>query len=97
MNNLARMLRAQGDLAGARKLLEETLDILRRVLGPEHLGTSASARNLFETLQDLGELAAAMAVLKGDLLWLLDRDAASLGSEQRTIRQYVAQVIERDA
>ena len=36
MNNLAATLRAQGDLAGARKLHEEVLDIRRRVLGPEH-------------------------------------------------------------
>jgi hypothetical protein len=33
------------------------------------------------------------AVLKRDLLWLLDRDAASLGAVQRTIREYVAKVI----
>jgi hypothetical protein len=48
---------AQGDLAGARKLQEETLDIRRRVLGPEHPDTSTSAWNLLRTLQDSGELA----------------------------------------
>ena len=59
MNNLAETLRAQGDLAGARKLEEEALEILRRVLGPEHLATLASMNNLASTLQAQGDLAGA--------------------------------------
>lgn len=88
---LAETLCDQGDLAEARKLQEEALDILRRVLGPEHPYTTTSAWNLFLTLQNLDELAAAAAVLERDLLWLLDRDPATLGSDQRTISQFVAQ------
>jgi hypothetical protein len=71
----------------ARKLQEETLNIRRRVLGPEHPATSTCAWNIFRSLRDLGELAAGLAVLKRDLLWLLNRDAASLGADQRTVRQ----------
>jgi hypothetical protein len=97
MNNLAETLRAQGDLAGARKLLAETLDILRRVLGPEHPDTSTSAWNLFRTLQDLGEHGAAGAVLKRDLLWLLDRAPGSLSSRQCTVRERVAEAVKKNA
>jgi hypothetical protein len=41
----------------------------------------------------LGEEQAARAVLEHDLLWLLDRDPATLGADQRKIREYVAQVV----
>jgi hypothetical protein len=83
MSKLAATLSAQGDLAGARRLNERTLDIRRRVLGPEHPDTSASAWCSHLTLQDLGEQAAARIVLERDLLWLLDRDPATLGADQR--------------
>jgi hypothetical protein len=59
MNNLAETLFSQGDLAGARKLEEETLDILRRVLGPEHPTTLTSMNNLAETLRAQGDLGGA--------------------------------------
>ncbi len=96
MNNLALTLSAQGDLAGARKLQEEVLDIWRRVLGPERPNTSISAWNLFRTLEDLGEREAARAVLERDLLWLLDRDPATLGADQRQIREYVARQVKKN-
>lgn len=93
MNNLALTLWAQGDLAGARKLQEETLAIRRRLLGPGHMDTSKSAWNLFATLRGLGDSEAAVTLLRGDLLWLLDRDPATLGADQRQIREYVAQIV----
>jgi hypothetical protein len=96
MNNLALTLGAQGDWAGARKLHEETLDIRRRVLGPEHPDTLTSAWNLLGTLQDLGEHAAERAVLKRDLLWLLDCDSSTLSSTQRTVREYVAEAVKKN-
>ena len=95
MNNLAGTLSSQGDLVGARKVQEETMKIRRRVLGPEHPGTSRSAWNLFCTLRDLGEKDAASAVLERDLLWLLDRNPATLGADQRKIREYVAQLVKK--
>jgi Tetratricopeptide repeat len=36
LNNLAVLLRSQGDLAGARPLLERALAIWGKALGPEH-------------------------------------------------------------
>ncbi len=91
MNNLAETMGDQGDFAGARRLLDEGLAIRRRALGPEHPDTSSSAWSLFITLQDAGEPAAAKRVLNRDLLWLLNRNPAALGADQRKIREYVAQ------
>jgi hypothetical protein len=91
MINLASTYLAQGDMAGARKLQEKVLDVRRRVLGPEHPATSSSAWNLFRTVQDLGERDAARAILERDLLWLLSRDPATLGADQRRIRGVLAE------
>jgi len=35
----------------------------------------------------------AKAVLKNDLLWLLDRDPATLGANQQQIREMILQMI----
>ena len=51
MGNLAAVLSAQGDWAGARKLHEETLAIPRRALGPEHPDTLTSMNNLGVSLR----------------------------------------------
>ena len=69
------------------------LPIQRRVLGPEHPDTSNSAWCLFWTLEDLRDHEAALTVLKRDLVWLLDRDPASLGADQRKIREMVAEAV----
>jgi hypothetical protein len=96
MGNLAETLSAQGDLAGARKLQEETLDISCRGLGPEHPAISTSAWKLFRILRDLGEHRAEGIALKRDLLWLLDRDPGTLGSEQCTVPEYVAEAVKKN-
>ena len=59
MNNLAETLRAQGDLAGARRLQEQTLDIYCRVLGLEHPNALTMMNNLALTLRAQGDLAEA--------------------------------------
>ena len=59
MSDLAETLRAQGDLAGARELQEETLGISHLVLGPEHPNTLSAMNNLAETLRAQGDLAGA--------------------------------------
>jgi len=46
LHNLAYLLQAQGDLAGARPLFERALAIREKVLGPEHPDTAASLNNL---------------------------------------------------
>jgi len=85
MNNLAETLRSQGDLAGMRKIQERVLEITRRILGEEHPDTSGSAWNLLVTLLGLGDNAKAIDILKTDLLWLLDRDPATLEANQQKI------------
>ncbi len=95
MNNLAGTLHGAGDLRGSCKLSEAALEIQRRTLGPEHPNTSNSARNLFRILHDLGDEEAARAVLEHDLLWLLERDPATLGAQQREIRQQVAEIVNK--
>jgi hypothetical protein len=63
------------------------------VLGPEHPNTTVSAWNLFLILTELNDLNAAGWLLQNDLRWLLDRDPASLGADQRKIRGWVAKIL----
>jgi len=62
LNDLAFLLREQGDLAGPRSLYERALAIRESVLGPEHHDTAASLINLVTLLDALGrgEEAAAL-------------------------------------
>ena len=59
LNNLARLLQDQGDLAGARPLFERALAIREKALGPEHPDTATSLNNLAVLLQAQGDLAGA--------------------------------------
>ncbi len=135
MNNLALTLQAQGDLPGRASCRKKTLDIRRRVLGPEHPDTLTSMNNLAVTLYAQGDLGGGAQAARRDashpppgagagapgyiqvrlesvsdtsrlgrarggtgraerdLLWLLDRDPATLGADQRQIRENVAQVV----
>lgn len=92
MNNLAVTLSDQGDLTGAREKQEEVLEITSRILGDEHPDTSVSAWNLFSTLFEMDD-PKAKAVFENDLLWLLDRDPATLGANQQQIRGMIIQLI----
>ena len=67
LNNLARLLQAQGDLAAARPLLERALTIYETALGPEHPDTATSLNNLARLLQDQGDLAAARPLIERSL------------------------------
>ncbi|HEX6112455.1 MAG TPA: tetratricopeptide repeat protein [Geminicoccaceae bacterium] len=46
VNNLGSVLRALGDLAGARAAFERALPIFERVLGPDHPSTRTVRGNL---------------------------------------------------
>ena len=59
LNNLARLLQDQGDLAEARPLYERALAIHEKVLGPEHPHTATVLNNLALLLRDEGDLAGA--------------------------------------
>jgi len=87
MNNLALTLRDHGDLAGARSLQEQVLDVRRRVRGAEHPDTSVSAFNLFATLLRADEPESARSLFAQHLAWLPERDPATLGADQRRIRE----------
>jgi tetratricopeptide (TPR) repeat protein len=87
MDDLAETLRAQDDLAGARKIQEKLLEIRSRLLGDEHPDTSLSAWNLHLTLLVLCD--SSEDILKKYLLWLLDRDPASLEVNQQKIREII--------
>jgi len=95
MSNLAETLRAQGNLAGARKFQEQVLEKRRQIFREEHPSTSISAWNLFSTYREMGDFAGARTVLKNDLLWLRDRDPASLGANQQRIREWILQITEK--
>ena len=59
MGLLGWILTEQGRYAEAEKLQRETLDIRRRVLGPEHPDTLASVHNLAIVLYDEGRYTEA--------------------------------------
>ena len=64
LNNLAFLLKDQGDLAGGRPLYERALAIREKALGPEHPDTATSLNNLARLLQDQGDLAGARPLLE---------------------------------
>ncbi len=64
LNNLAHLLKAQGDFAGARPLYERALAIFEKALGPEHPFMATSLNNLAALLQAQGDLAGAQAALR---------------------------------
>jgi tetratricopeptide (TPR) repeat protein len=64
LNNLASLLYAQGDLAGARLLYERALAILEKVLGPEHPVSAINLANLGSLLHVQGDLAEARPLLE---------------------------------
>ncbi|MDB6132634.1 MAG: Kinesin light chain, partial [Verrucomicrobiales bacterium] len=51
LNNLAALLHAKGNHAGAEPLLRRVLEALERVLGPEHPDTITSFNNLAALLE----------------------------------------------
>jgi tetratricopeptide (TPR) repeat protein len=64
LNNLAVLLREQGDPAGARPLHERALAIREKALGPEHPDTATGLNNLARLLHDQGDRAGARPLLE---------------------------------
>ena len=64
MNSLGCLLRKQGELHEARRLHEETLELYRRVLGPEHPDTLNSMDSLANVHADQARLLTTCADLK---------------------------------
>ena len=59
LNNLARLLRAQGDYAAAKPLYEQALAIRKEVLGERHPDYTTSLNNLAAMLKSKGDDAGA--------------------------------------
>jgi tetratricopeptide (TPR) repeat protein len=59
LNDLAVLLRDQGNYAGARPLYDRALPILEEALGPEHPDTARSLNNFANLIQAQGDFAGA--------------------------------------
>ena len=59
----ATQLKLAGDFSSARKMYEESLPVLQRVLGRTHVGTLHAVNNFAFLLSDMGELDAALPLL----------------------------------
>jgi len=70
LNDLARLLRAQGDLAGARPYFERALAIWEKALGPDHPHTGVGLGNLASVLAAQGDLEGARGYLQRALVIL---------------------------
>jgi tetratricopeptide (TPR) repeat protein len=64
LNNLAGLLKDQGDAAAARPLYERALAIAEKASGTDHLDTAAARNNLAVVLRGLGDYAAARPLLE---------------------------------
>jgi tetratricopeptide (TPR) repeat protein len=79
LHELGGVLQAQGDLAGARRALERSLDITAKVLGTEeHPDVAATLHALGGVLKAQGDLAGARRALERSL----DIQAKVLGTEE---------------
>ena len=64
LNNLALLIRDEGNLEAARPLFERALAINEKVFGSEHAATVTSLNNLALLLRDQGDLAAARTLFQ---------------------------------
>jgi tetratricopeptide (TPR) repeat protein len=64
LNNLALVVRDEGDSGSAKKLLERALAINEQAFGDEHIQTVVSLNNLALLLRDDGDLEAAIPLLE---------------------------------
>ncbi|WP_133718975.1 MULTISPECIES: tetratricopeptide repeat protein [Methylocaldum] len=89
--NLAEMFWALGNLDEAKVLHQQVLDVRRYVLGDRHPDTTAAAWNLFLTLTQSSDHAAAGHVIQQYLSWLQDSAPELLSPEQQRIRDMIRQ------
>jgi tetratricopeptide (TPR) repeat protein len=93
ISNLAGILANEGRYAEAEKLCRETLDVQRRLSGPEHYTTAISTYNLGSILARKGNRDKALSLLReavdhgfpteGDLAIEKDPDLKSLHGDPR--------------
>jgi hypothetical protein len=87
MSNQAAVLMEQKHTLEASKVLERTLDLCRRVLGPTHPETFKSAFHLVVALVRMNDSSGRVReVVVRDLSPLLARDPSSLPADLREVR-----------
>jgi len=85
------VLKAHGDLAGARQLQERVLEVRRLLLGEEHPDTFLSEWNLLMTVLQSRDFQNVIPLVE-KLSWLLKRDPETLGATHRQIREMLAEL-----
>ncbi len=81
LNSLAGVLKAQGDYAAARPLLERSLAIRERALGPDHADVATSLNNLANLLFAQGDYAGAQPLYERSLV----TKERALGADHRDV------------
>ena len=81
LNNLAGVLRVQGDLPGARESFERALEIDEAANGPDHPNVATFLNNLAGVLQDQGDLPGARERFER----ALEIDEAAYGPDHPTV------------
>ncbi len=85
LNNLAVVLRQQGDLAGARERYERALEIDLAAYGPEHPTVAIRLNNLAMVLEKQGDLAGARERFER----ALEIDLAAYGPEHPNVARWL--------
>ena len=89
MANLGQTVAELGELERGRELLEGAIAGYLPTLGPEHNSTTNAISELAAVLEMQGDTEGAEAQIQR-LCWLLERDEATLASQQRGIRSQIA-------
>ena len=97
LHELAAVLLAQGDLAGARESLEHSLSIQARVFGTtEHYSTCQTELNLSVVLAQLGEVSDALELAR-HALSVFERVLPPGHGLTRSARQQVTMLVSGEA
>jgi hypothetical protein len=67
LNNLAFVLHDKGDAEGARRMMQQSLDMYRRTLGPEHPSIARGMGNQAMWQMEAGDYVTAEALLRDAL------------------------------
>jgi tetratricopeptide (TPR) repeat protein len=87
-------LRAQGDLAAARPLLERASGIWEKLLEPVHLDVGLGLNNLARLLQDQGDFARARPLFERAIA-IYEKTLGPDHPDTATVRRNLAALSER--
>jgi tetratricopeptide (TPR) repeat protein len=90
LNNLGSLLKAMGDLSGARPYYERALAIDEKVLGKEHPDTAIDYGNLGSLVAALGDVEEGRALLERALQIFLAKLGPNHPYTQETLRRLSA-------